>query len=51
MSDDPRKRVETGDEPRAEAEFEPETVFPSVQAVIPNPTVTARLVGRVEKSE
>lgn len=49
-SDDPRKR-KIGDEPRVEADFQPETVNPSVQAVIPNPAVRARLVGRVRKSE
>lgn len=49
--EDPRRRREIGDEPREEAEFQPETVNPSVLAVIPNPSVRARLVGRVKKSE
>jgi len=51
MEDDPRRRVDSGDEPREVAEFQPETVNPSVLAVIPNPIVGARLVGRVKKSE
>jgi len=49
--DDPRRRVENGDEPRVEADFQPETVNPSVLAVISNPSVTARLVGRIKESE
>jgi len=51
MTDDPRRRVETGDEPRETADFQPETVNPSVLALIPNPSVTARLTGRVKESE
>lgn len=49
--EDPRRRVDIGDEPTEEADFQPETVNPSVHAIIPNPSVRTRLLGRVEKSE
>ena len=51
MEDDPRRRKNVGDEPREVAAFAPETVGPSVHAIIPNPSVRARFKGRVEKSE